>query len=511
RACTAEQLLNEDPRSELHGHMNEELKAPTFSAGLELLEVRHPSFYCEEFERLRRARLEAVEREEEIRRSERLQDLNEHLKRQEVEEFAKVLHYEGILKELSLKEEVDRARKEKELSRLEAIYKQVGNDDTKALVFLLEDDRLKAQLIQQLIERDMSEEQIRARRLGDLEHKLEERFASFAREMGVLAGQRQQRVSEHGLRSRRVLLVHGKQALAYDPGTNMRKDAPREVYDFERCGLGYLRSVRVLRTPLGRTVACGAQNGVYLVPEGAGADRAKELGFSAAPRGQGGVNSIAYFDGWVYATHSEMGLYRWDMDQIVRPEPLFQQETARHDSTRGVIVTTDGKLYFASGPDVFGCDLLRPKSPLVRFSGTEASITTFVVTAREVFAGVRNGRVLRWALADPGSPRELNIRKANPIYMLRIAELNGEPHLLVGAKEHGVTSVSVEDGRSSDYRAPDQIRWVDGATDFVYGVTRGGYAMHVWDANRLDQAEFTVHTADRIQDLYVMKEPFGEA
>ena len=234
---SAEELMTEDPRDELDGVLREDLKAGLFSAGLDLIEVRHPSFYCEEFEDLRRARLEAAREEEELQRAEQLQDMkarlerNEHIKRQEVEEFAKVLQYKGILKELSLKQDLDRRRKEEKLRRYEAIHKQVGNDDLKAMIFLLEDDRLKAQLLEQLIERDMTEDQLRAKKAADLEKRFEDRLAAFAKEMDTLNGQRKRRVVEGGTRTRRVLVVHGKQALAFDPTTNVRRESPKEVYD----------------------------------------------------------------------------------------------------------------------------------------------------------------------------------------------------------------------------------------------------------------------------------------
>lgn len=517
RQHTAEELMTEDPREELERMLRSELKALAFSAGLDVLEVRHPSFYCEEFEQLRRARLEAQAKEEELRRSEQLQELkarlerNEALKQQEVAEFAKVLQYQGILKELSLKHEVSRKRTEEELRRFEAIHKQVGDDDLKALVFLLEDDRLKAQLLEQLIERDMTEEQLRAKKVAELERRFEEKLQAFAGEMQALSGARSRRIAERGTRTRRVLVVHGKEARSFDPATNVRRETPKEVYDLSGRDLGYLRSVRTATVNGRSLVLLGAQGGVYVVPEGGGADEARELRFPEPPRGQGGVNATAYFDGWIYGTHSELGLVRWDFDGLATAQPLFGEVTSRHDSTRGVIVGPSGSLVFASGPNLYAHNLLRPSEPLVAFRGTGDSVTAFVVTQEELFAGTRGGRVLRWSASDPGSPRELGIRKANPIYMLRLAEVHGTLHLLVGAKEHGVTAVSIEDGRAIDYRAPDQVRWVDGATDYIFGVTRSGYALHTWEANRLEQVHFTIHLADRVQDLHVAKEPYGAA
>jgi hypothetical protein len=197
---------------------------------------------------------------------------------------------------------------------------------------------------------------------------------------------------------------------------------------------------------------------------------------------------------------------------IARPEVLYPEVTARNDSTRGATIRPDGKLFFASGPDLYRADLVRPDAALTAFRGMgEDAITSFLATGDELFAGTRSGRVLRWSQSDPGTPRELHVRKADAIYMLKVAELFGDPHLLLGAKEHGITAVSLVDGRTFDFRAQDQIRWVDGASDYVFGVSRDGYAIHVFEAGRTDREAFLLRTADKLQDIWVEKERMAVA
>jgi hypothetical protein len=508
---SADEIATEDPRPELDRRVEAELKGPCFAAGLDLREVRHPSFYCDEYEKARRRRLEARAAEEEMAARERLQayaarlERNEVLKKQEVEELAKVLQYQGVLKELSLKSELDRKRKEEEIRRFEDLHRKLGNDDVKALIFLLEDERLKADLIERLIERDMTEEQIRARKVADVEKKLEAKIAELSARLAEISGARAAKLAAQGMRTRRVFGVLGKQVLAYDPAPGARRDVPREVYDQERGPLGWLRSVRTVVTRDGTMICAGAQRGVYAIREQDPRDE-RQLRFPRDPAGQGGVNAVAYFDGHYYASHSELGIWRWDALLFGRPEQLFEGVTGRNESTRGVSVSPDGKLYFASGPDVWRADLVRPAAEVVRFRGGEDAITSFALSRDEVFAGTRGGRILRWSLSDPASPRELPVRKAEAIYMVKVAELGGDPHLLVGAKEHGVTAVSIEDGRTFDFRAKDQIRWVDGASDFVFGVSRCGYTIHVFDAARTVEEAFTIRVAERLQDIWVEKE-----
>jgi hypothetical protein len=414
------------------------------------------------------AQAQALQNRERIHEIRARIERNEHIKKQEVEEFARALKFQGVLKDLSLRNELDRRRTDEEMQRFQALYDKLGQDETKALVFMLDDERLKADLLRELIRRDMTPEQLAVARVEELEQRLEERFEQFSEHVSQRQGERSRRIAEGGTRTRRLLLAVGKQVVAYDPASATEPEAPREAYDLSAGGLGWVRSARAMVTRDGPTVVAGAQLGVYLFAEGA-AGAPRELRLPERPRGRGGVNAAAYFDGYVYATHSELGLVRWDQHGVRGAEPLFPEVTGRNDATRGVYVTPMGKLYFSSGPDVYRHDLLHRERALVRFRGTGGSVTGFLTTKHEVFAGTRGGRVLRWSMDDPGSPRELNVRKASPIYMLRVAELEGTQHLMVGAKEHGVTAVALEDGRAIDFRAPDQIRWVDGASDLVFG------------------------------------------
>jgi len=502
-ARTSEALAKEDLRLVLDAHLKSELRQAAFQTGIDVKEARHPSFFCEEYERRRAREAEALERARFTELKAELEK-NEVLKKREVEELARALQVEGVLKDMAQKTEVDKRRKEEDLKRYEALYEKLGKDDVKALIFLLEDEKLKAELIKSLVERGMTEEQIRARRANDADAKLLARVEELSAKLAALSGARERRIAAGGSTTRRVLGAYGKAVVAFDPAAADRRAGPVEVYDFESRGLGYLRSVKTVVTRQGPVVLAGAQRGVYLVKEG-DPKSVKELRFRRDPSGQGGVNACAYFDVHVYATHSELGLSRFDAS-LGTQEPLFEAVTSRNDSTRGAHVSNDGKLYFASGSEVFRADLVRPDQELAAFRGAGDSITTLVTTATEVIAGTRGGRILRWSATDPTAPRELHIRKAEAIYMLKIAELDGREHLLVGAKDHGLTAVSLETGRALDFRSKEQIRWVDGASDLVFGVSRSGYVIHVWEAGRPEAEAFELRVADRLQDIFVQKE-----
>ena len=61
-----------------------------------------------------------------------------------------------------------------------------------------------------------------------------------------------------------------------------------------------------------------------------------------------------------------------------------------------------------------------------------------------------------------------------------------------------------------EYQAPEEIRWVDGAADYVYGVSRSGYKVFCWDAQRQSEPKLTLRASDKVQDIFVVKMPAPE-
>ena len=79
--------------------------------------------------------------------------------RPDPEDLKKQLDKDALLMDIEIRDETDRARKDKRLERFEAIRTKMGDDDRKALIMMIEDDTQRAALIRDLIEQDMTPEQ----------------------------------------------------------------------------------------------------------------------------------------------------------------------------------------------------------------------------------------------------------------------------------------------------------------------------------------------------------------
>lgn len=505
-ARTAEDLYKQDLKSDFESNLRKVLEASLFDSGLELLGLRGVSFYSESFERILEKERNRLVIQEEHKNKEMLHEMQKRLVLQEVnaaqeaEQLKQYLAYQGVLKELELRAEIKKKKKEEQLQTYEELYEKMGRDEVKALIFLLEDDKLKGELINNLIEKDMTSEQIEARRKNNDHKEMEERVAQLTDQLGELMKKQGKAVKQESrFRTKRVYVCCGQEVISFDPKTNRFPEQPKDVYDFQGKGLGYLRSVRVFEDG---TLLVGGQKGLYLwrVEKD---DLLKDFVFPKASQGRGGVNGALIYEDTLIASHSEQGIVAWDLLGLKAPRYLLEDAASEAESVRGIFLDGD-KIYFSTDNRI-ACSQA-PFEKVQYYRGSDSSITTFLVYEDMLLAGNTNGRILRWDLKDPNSPSELNLRKASAIYMIKVAELGGQPHLLIGSKDYSVQALSLATEKTLEFQTKDPIRWVDGSSDYIYGVDRSGYKTFVWSVDKPTQPILIWRTPDKVQDLVVVEE-----
>jgi hypothetical protein len=484
---TAENLIREDQRVGVYQHLRQDLQKTLLETGFDLKDVRHPEFQSEQYEGLRQKKVEDRVREESLVNAKRLEMLRKELDK------------EVLLKDIEAQGEIERRKKAARIERYEEIRERMGEDDLKAMVMLLDDDNKRAALIKELIEKDMSPEQKGRIKLGEIEQRLEARLREYQHQMASLTGAVLEAQSNDPV-TRRILAVVGKRVLSFDPSTNLHPEVPKEVYDTCQGRLGYLRSVRHQLHNGKDLLLIGAQKGIYKLLAG----KQSEFIFPTDPEGKGGANSVAYFSERVFASHSELGIIEWQDSRPNGGAKVYADATSEQSSSRGVTIGLDGRLYFSAGKQIFAFDLLS-NSKNATFKGSRDSITAFHLTANKLIAGNKSGQILEWDLNDPNSPRESPVKKKNPIYMLRSTEIAGQEYLIIGSKDYTVTLAAPDKSLYREYHAHEEVRWVDGAGDFIIGVSRSGYKIFVWDVQQQSEPKLTIRVSDKVQDLFVIK------
>ncbi|RME04403.1 MAG: hypothetical protein D6805_03235, partial [Planctomycetota bacterium] len=233
---TAADLYKRDLKLELGDFLKSRLSELLFDSGFEFVRVHFLEFRSPAYERV-------LEREREFKEEERLHQMRKRLEleeanaKKEAEELKRILAYEGVLKELELKAQLSQKKQEEQLRRYEELCERLGKDEVKALIFLLEDEKMKAELIQSLIEKDMTKEQIEARKQLQFQRQMEEKLAEFTRQLDTLMKTGVAVSRQGGVGTKRIFLTCGQKVYSFDPHHRL-VESSREVYDFEGRGLG---------------------------------------------------------------------------------------------------------------------------------------------------------------------------------------------------------------------------------------------------------------------------------
>ncbi len=300
-----------------------------------------------------------------------------------------------------------------------------------------------------------------------------------------------------------IFAAAGHRILEIDPASS----GDPVVHEFESS----LRSVRFIRTSRGDLLAAGSRQAVSLVRHGEPGGTVESYPLPSGQRVRGGVNAIAATDGFLYATHSEYGLARWNLDRPGEPAELLFEELTRPARTTRAVQIADGRLIFASGAAVF----ISPRGgeePPVKFASPAAGPVTCVATAsRTLFAGTEKGALVCWKLDEPDQPVVL-ARKKDPIVSLSLARICGLPHLIYGTRELAVRARVIGQNLETAYESGGPaVGILDAASDLICATDTGGRRLLLWKATapsepsrRLDVWK---HAERPVLDLWMKKVP----
>ncbi len=466
----------------------------------------------------------------------RRQELGEVLARAEVEKMAAHLRNEGLLRAIDQEREVARHRIEHEKEearargqmrrmlererlatemeldadrleheierarRLESALKESG---LLGMIHSLEDPVQKARLLELVIEREMTPEQIRARgervALARVEEDLGARLGALATELRAGAGRAAGPVTWRNrlARMERVWVAAGLGLHRIDGDAALRGGSALPVLPPE--DLGHLRSVHVEGRGAEATVLVGAQGGVFTYrPSGSHWTTHR---FRDAPHGHGGVNSVATTRDFVLATHSELGLHIWERARGGRSRQLFPERIIAGRPTRGVQCGPEGAIYFSHGAAVYRLDAADPAHAAVSCGDVSDSITALEADARSIVAGTRDGRIYRWQGGTDWRP--LPFQAAGPIYQIQLARRDDRLGWIVGAREPAVQILDEQGERVAEYQTRNPIRWVAAGEQCVLGVDRFGQNLLVWEWQEPSAPRFRLRVPDQIHSLAV--------
>ncbi|MHC4065454.1 MAG: hypothetical protein ACYSUI_13295, partial [Planctomycetota bacterium] len=197
-----------------------------------------------------------------------------------------------------------------------------------------------------------------------------------------------------------IVVAAGTELLFYDPVSG---DGPLRTVALGG-EVGPVRSVRFARDTKGALkLLAGAARGVYEV--GIQADAvplAYSIGKSLEVRG--GVNSVTLAGNSMLASHSEIGLLRWNCGEPSEPVKLLENLTRDARAVRNVCFH-EGRIYCSVDHTVLAMEADQPSESNVRlYAGSDSLITAVCPAGDGVYAGNADGQILYWPNGQQEAP-----------------------------------------------------------------------------------------------------------
>lgn len=297
-------------------------------------------------------------------------------------------------------------------------------------------------------------------------------------------------------RTEAVLIVAGQELVWINPRDPQSPARRLSLPD----SIGPLRSIRLSADRA--TALIGARSGVHVVDLSAGGTKSFVLKTSRELRG--GVNAAVAVADRIYATHSEVGLTSWSIVDSVAPSACLLDHTRSAKSVRDVQLHKD-RLWFTAGPGVLSWTM-DASAPQILNAG--AVIECLLAAGESVFAGLDNGAVLQWEIADPESPQEIRPPTGRPVHSLDWLAGGGAPRLLIADDQPHLTLQVLDDTCRAEYRWKRGLRWGFAAADFIIGVDESRDRLVLWRSEDPREPVVTVSigqlTGHPIQDVGIL-------
>lgn len=271
-----------------------------------------------------------------------------------------------------------------------------------------------------------------------------------------------------------VVAVAGKECLWFDPAD---PDRPTRRVALNE-SLGGLRSVAF--APDKRLLAVGAATGVWTLSADSDA-AATAYAVPDSERQKTGFNAAVVAGGFLYATHSHLGCWRWTLDAPDEASPILRPEGGRPKTIRAVTVAGDGRVFFTGGSKVLFYD--PDTDELVEFSAVGDTIHALAILDDDVYVGTADGKLLRTRLDEPRGWSTAH-RTLDAIESISVRRWNDLVEMVIPASDEGILGVYADENVTVRLlQSPDPIRRAWACDDVLVGLTRRRDKLAVTNAN----------------------------
>ncbi len=269
-----------------------------------------------------------------------------------------------------------------------------------------------------------------------------------------------------------ILVLAGNEMIWLDPAN---PEVPQRRQELGSA-IGPLRSIRPFKRDDERLLLVGAKRGVHVVVPWDEGRQTYMLPEDVQPRG--GVNAASLVGEDVYATHSEVGLIRWNRAEPTKHELCLEEVTRGARAVRDVQVDDVGRLWLTDNNLVVGWHPEKDAAPIVL--SAPAFITSMLLADGYVVAGLTSGGIVRWHTANPTEIETLRGPGNEPVHSLDWMSGGGIPRMLIADGQSYLTLQVLGDAYRAEYRCGRRLRWGFAADDLIVGVDDARTQIIVW-------------------------------
>ncbi len=215
----------------------------------------------------------------------------------------------------------------------------------------------------------------------------------------------------------------------------------------------------------------GAATGVYLWPIDRSTPETTFL-VSDGPRVRGGFNAAVLASDRLFGTHSELGIYEWNVSEPTSGKPRFESMTRGAKAVRDVeffdgdlFCSIDDRIIRWSGDD-------SSDRPSRVYAGSGSTITALCPSTEGLFAGNSDGDILHWPASKDAEPELIHRGARRPAESLWLLSSHGVRRLIYTDMSHRVATRVLGDNFTCHYEAGGQtLRRVEVAPDLLVATT----------------------------------------
>lgn len=270
-----------------------------------------------------------------------------------------------------------------------------------------------------------------------------------------------------------IVAIAGEEVFFFDPAHN-RHPSKRVALAGP---LGGLRSAQIVTVGDHDEVIIGAGRGLHrITPDG---NVIGSLTVTTDTKSRGGFNAVALCGDSIYATHSELGIWRWPHSSGGPGEACLAESTGGAKTVRGIQTDLQNRLWVGIDDSVLAW---RPEatSPPTRWK-FPGNVTALLVAENALFIALADGRVLHRPHLDDDTQERI-FGPGGTIDSLAWSPGGGMPRLIVANGAPQVHMLVIGDASRTEYRGPTGIRSIAATEDHIAGITHARDQVVLWRA-----------------------------